>query len=149
MEALSMGRRRRARELALEALYRVEIAEDPPEQVLEDIFTRRVHDEETRNFTTRVVMETWKHLREIDERISYTVENWNISRIAVIDKNVLRAAICELLYFPDVPEKVVIDEAIELAKKYSTADSGRFVNGILDRIAKTTSYREARPLSTS
>lgn len=132
-----MGRRRRAREFALEVLYRIEIAEDELEFVLSDHFTSKSVDEETRAFAESLVRQTITHLEDIDNLISDTAENWDLSRIAIIDKNILRFAIAELFYFPDIPMKVTIDEAIEVAKKYSTPDSGRFVNGILDKIAKS------------
>ena len=132
-----MGRRRRAREFALEVLYRIETAEDELEFVLSDHFTSKSVDEETRAFAESLVRQTITHLEDIDNLISDTAENWDLSRIAIIDKNILRFAIAELLYFPEIPMKVTIDEAIEVAKKYSTPDSGRFVNGILDKIAKS------------
>ena len=132
-----MGRRRRSREFALEVLYRIEIAEDELEFVLSDHFTSKSVDEETRAFAESLVRQTITHLEDIDNLISDTAENWDLSRIAIIDKNILRFAIAELFYFPDIPMKVTIDEAIEVAKKYSTPDSGRFVNGILDKIAKS------------
>lgn len=131
-----MGRRRRAREFALEVLYRIEIAEDELEFVLGDHFATKSIDDETRTFAESLVKQAINHLDDIDKLISDTAKNWDLARIAIIDKNILRFAIAELLYFPDIPMKVTIDEAIEVAKKYSTPDSGRFVNGILDKIAK-------------
>lgn len=132
-----MGKRRRARELAMEALYRIEIAEDSPELVLEDLFSVNPVDEETQGFAQSLVVETVRNQAQIDSLISETAKNWDLERIAIIDKNILRFAIAELLYFPDIPMKVTIDEAIEIAKKFSTPDSSRFVNGILDKIAKS------------
>jgi N utilization substance protein B len=131
-----MGKRRRARELAMEALYRIEVAEDTTDSVLEDLFASKSVDVETEKFARQLVIETVDHKDYIDRLISDTAQNWELDRIAVIDKNILRFAIAELLYFADIPMKVTIDEAIEVAKKYSTPDSGRFVNGILDKIAK-------------
>lgn len=132
-----MGKRRRARELAMEALYRIEIAEDEPEYVLEDLFHANPVDPETKDFAKSLVLETVTNQEKIDQLISETAKNWDLERIAIIDKNILRFAIAELLYFTDIPMKVTIDEAIEIAKKFSTPDSSRFVNGILDRIAKS------------
>lgn len=132
-----MGKRRRAREFALEVLYRIEIAEDELEFVLSNHFASKSVDDETRTFAESLVKEVMNHLGDIDKLISDTAKNWDLVRIAIIDKNILRFAIAELLYFPDIPMKVTIDEAIEVAKKYSTPDSGRFVNGILDKIAKS------------
>lgn len=133
---LEMRKRRKARELALEALYRTEITNDEYESILADIFARTHSLKEIVNFTRELVSRTIKEQKVIDEIISKTVENWEIDRIAVIDKNILRMAICELLYFTDVPFKVSINEAVELAKKYSTSESGRFINGVVDRVAK-------------
>ena len=75
-------------------------------------------------------------MEKIDEEITKHAQHWDISRVALIDKNIMRMAICELLYFPDIPSKVSINEAIELAKKYSTDESAGFVNGILNAIFK-------------
>ena len=142
-----MGKRRRARELAMEALYRIEIAEDTPESVLADLFSANPLDPETEGFARSLVLQTVGNQKKIDHLISETAKNWDLERIAVIDKNILRFAIAELLYFSDIPMKVTIDEAIEIAKKFSTPDSSRFVNGILDRIAKSDPQVSAKARS--
>jgi N utilization substance protein B len=130
-----MGRRRKARELVLQALYAFEISGEGMESVLGDVFERQKPPADIVEFTTALATKTVEHLAEIDEIIVQKVQRWELSRIALVDKNLLRLAICELLYFPDIPQKVSINEAIELAKIYSTAESGRFVNGILDSVA--------------
>jgi len=131
-----VGKRRKARELALEALYQIEITQDNCESVLEDVFSRSPENDEVQEFTRRLVLTAVQHQEEIDSLIAKTAENWDFSRISSVDRNVLRCAVGELLYFSsEIPPKVAINEAIEIAKKYSTADSGRFVNGILDKIA--------------
>ena len=130
-----MGRRRKARELVLQALYAFEISGEGMERVLEDVLERQKPPADITEFTTALVSKTVEHVAEIDEIIAQKVQRWELSRIAVVDKNLLRLAICELLYFDDIPQKVSINEAIELAKIYSTAESGRFVNGILDSVA--------------
>lgn len=135
-----MKRRRKARELALEVLYRVEITSDNPESILSDTFARTRVPKEVRDFTRMLVHWSLKERGVIDEIISSAVENWEFDRIALIDCEILRIAICEFIHFPDIPCKVSINEAIELAKKYSTNDSGRFVNGVLDRVLKTGEY---------
>jgi transcription antitermination factor NusB len=89
---------------------------------------------EVRRFARELVDGCWAHRDELDARIAAVAENWEIRRMAVVDRNVLRLASYELLFVDDVPPKVSINEAIDLAKRYSTADSGGFVNGILDRI---------------
>lgn len=132
-----MTNRRKARELVLEALYRIEIAQQEPEQIFNSIITREKLPETVKEFTKRLLTQTVARLSDIDSIIKEVAENWRLERIAVIDRNILRFAICEILYFDDVPDKVSIDEAIEIAKKFSTDDSGRFVNGILDKVLKS------------
>jgi len=131
-----LKKRRLARELALEALYRIEMTKDKPEIVLNDVCSRTSHPQEVVEFARELVTITITNLLKIDNVISRTADNWSFDRLATLDRNILRAAICEIFYFPEIPFKVSIDEAIELAKKYSTKDSGRFVNGILDKVVK-------------
>lgn len=131
-----MGNRRKARELVLEALYRIEVTQDDPDDVMADIFLRRDFNSEIKEYSSRLFTATTENLKEIDSLIAEYVENWDLSRIAILDKNILRFAICELLFVEGVPVKVVLNEAIEIAKRYSTQDSGRFINGVIDRIAK-------------
>lgn len=128
--------RRKAREITLEALYRIELANDDAEAILKDILNRGKPNLGTRSYAKRLTKETTSHLPEIDKIIKEVAENWEFSRIAIIDKNILRFAICEILHFDDIPPKVSLDEAIEIAKKYSTQNSGRFVNGVLDKVIK-------------
>lgn len=131
-----MGNRRKARELVLEALYRVETTKDDPAEVLKDIFLRKNYNQEVKEYSFQLLKTTTEKLGEIDSLIAEYVENWDLSRMAMLDKNILRFAICELLHMEGVPVKVTLNEAIEIAKKYSTQDSGRFINGVIDRIAK-------------
>lgn len=131
-----MKKRRLARELALEALYRVELTREGADLILADICSREHLPPEVTDFARALVTKTIAELPKIDGVISQTTKNWQIDRLAALDRNILRAAICEILYFPEIPFKVSIDEAIELAKKYSTEESGRFVNGVLDRVVR-------------
>jgi N utilization substance protein B len=130
-----MGKRRKARELALQALYAFEISGDDVSVILDEMPGHEDVTESVFQFAASLSHQTVRHLRQIDDVISRKVQRWELSRIAVVDKTILRLAICELLYFPDIPQKVSINEAIELAKIYSTRESGRFVNGILDSVA--------------
>ncbi len=130
-----MKKRRRAREIALSALYGMETAGENAEKVLADIQREVRTDEETFSYTERLVTAVAEKIPELDRIIGLQCRNWDLKRVAVIDKNILRMAVAEILYFDDIPEKVSIDEAIELAKKYSTDKSGIFVNGILDPLA--------------
>jgi N utilization substance protein B len=130
-----MGKRRKARELVLQALYAFEISGERMEVILANILNRQKLPPDVAEFTALLANRTVEHLQGIDAIIAQKVRRWELSRIAVVDRNILRLAICELLHFADIPQKVSINEAIELAKIYSTAESGRFVNGILDSVA--------------
>jgi transcription antitermination factor NusB len=130
-----MGKRRKARELVLQALYAFELSGEEIGIVLEQLPELEGVSTDVRQFASTLATKTVEHLKRIDEIISRNVQRWELSRIAVVDKNILRLAICELLYFADIPQKVSINEAIELAKIFSTKESGGFVNGILDAVA--------------
>ncbi|HHT9155878.1 MAG TPA: transcription antitermination factor NusB, partial [Candidatus Tripitaka sp. YC43] len=136
-----MRRRTRARELALQALYQIEIQVGgraaPDKEILEDALrfcVERAEDPEVAQFAVQLVEGACKTKTQLDEKITSVVENWELPRMATIDRCILRLSVYELLYRKDIPPKVSINEAIELAKKYSTANSGTFVNGILDRV---------------
>jgi N utilization substance protein B len=132
-----MGRRRKARELALQLLYQLDVqGEGDPQPHLDDFWLRHPVDREAREFAESLVRGTKQHEAEIDEMIARYAENWELDRMAVVDRNILRQAIYELLWAPAVPPKVAINEALEVAKKFSTQESSRFINGILDRIHK-------------
>jgi len=131
-----MGKRRDARELVLRSLYCWEISGKKPEEIFSDLVSQIELDNSSKLFSRELFKKVIEHQKEIDELIKKNVQHWDFSRIAVVDKNILRIGICELLYLDDIPVKVSLDEAIELAKKYSSEDSGSFVNGVLDAIAK-------------
>jgi N utilization substance protein B len=132
----TMGKRRKARELVLKSLYSYEISNIEPDNILADLLSKSTLDPQSRIFASQLYKKVLENLESIDKMIKECVKNWDISRLAILDKNIIRMGICELLFFSDIPQKVSIDEAIELAKKYSAEDSGSFVNGILDHIAK-------------
>jgi len=129
-----MNSRRRARELALHALYAIEMSKNPIEQVREDVIEKENVSAVIRNFAGQLFTSVVQHVEELDEMIRPKAHNWEFHRIAIIDKIILRMAIGEFLYFDDIPPKVSIDEAIEISKIYSTAKSGQFINGILDSV---------------
>lgn len=130
-----MGKRRKARELALQYLYLSEITKD--EKYSDDpILSDNNIDSETKDFAITLIKGVIKNKDSIDKNISRFADNWEIGRMAVVDKNLLRQSIFEILYCNDIPPKVTINEAIEIAKKFSTEESSRFINGILDRIKK-------------
>ncbi|UCD36447.1 MAG: transcription antitermination factor NusB [Nitrospiraceae bacterium] len=133
-------KRRRAREYALQILFQLELSgNELTERVFDEFWEGNEEDREVREFTRQIVTNTLTHLGEIDDMIKKAAEHWSVERMAVIDRNILRAAVFELAYRKDIPSSVVINEAIEIAKKYSTEDSAPFINGILDRIAHSVS----------
>jgi N utilization substance protein B len=131
-----MGKRRRSREFALQALYAYEFGCAPCDQILQYLFDGKNTPLDVKEFCTSLVESVISHIEELDRLISQISENWTIERLALIDKNILRMGMVELLYFQEIPVKVTINEAVEIAKKFSTPDSGRFVNGILDKVVK-------------
>lgn len=133
-----MSVRRKARETALQILYRIDISPGPP---AEDGFDELLPGTEARRYCETLVNGITSRLPEIDATIDRHSENWKVVRMGVIDRNILRIAVFELSYSKDVPYKVVIDEAVELAKRYGSEESGAFINGILDNVRK--SEREA------
>lgn len=127
-------RRRRAREIALQALYAQEMSGNPGEVIVEDLILTRREDDAVKTFAAELFTKSLEHKDEFDDMISKKALNWDFHRIAIIDKLIMRLALCEFLYFEDIPPKVSIDEAIEIAKKYSTEKSGQFINGMLDAL---------------
>ena len=131
-----MGTRRKSRELALQALYQLDVTKQDPSQVLAQFQKPSSPDEEKDEFLEELVLGVLSHLQEIDRLIERFSENWRLDRMSIIDRNILRMAIFELLYCKGIPPKVALNEAIELGKEYGSEDSGSFINGILDRIQK-------------
>ena len=133
-----MRKRTKAREQALKILYAVDITGDDPEKCIDAFWKDNAEpDNQTREFADAVVRGFHKNRELIDKVITEYTTNWQLKRMAVIDRNVLRAATYELLFCDDIPPKVAINEAIDMAKKYGDKDSGKFVNGVLDKISKT------------
>ena len=130
-----VGDRRRGREAALQMLFQLDIAPQDIEPALETFWRDSNATEVVRSFADKIVRGAMEHRTVIDEVLTSTVHHWKLNRIAVVDRNILRMAVCEFLIEPETPPIVVIDEAIEIAKKYGMETSGSFVNGILDRIA--------------
>jgi len=132
----AVRKRTRARELALQFLYQWDQRGQEAIENLLPFIARSEDDPKVRDFARELINGVVANSTEIDDRIVATAENWEIRRMAIVDRNVLRLATYELLYAADIPPKVAINEAIDLAKKFSTAESGAFVNGILDKIRK-------------
>ena len=132
-------RRRKAREHALQILYQLDIKKEKPSaSILKNFWAEYNPDNEVKLFAEEIVKGTFKHLAKINGLIHQCAKNWSLDRMAVVDRNVLRMAVYEILYRLDIPTSVTINEAIEIAKKYGTDESGSFVNGILDSVARMT-----------
>ncbi|HEX8139046.1 MAG TPA: transcription antitermination factor NusB [Pyrinomonadaceae bacterium] len=133
-----MGSRRKARECALQMLFAADISEARADELVR-LYWAELSDEETepaaRDFATRLAVGTLAHLAELDERIKSRAEHWRISRMAVVDRNILRLAVYEFLHEP-TPRTVAINEALEIARRFSTYEATQFINGILDAIKR-------------
>lgn len=129
-----MGKRRLSRELTLKFLYQYELNEGDFDEQMRQFWERVSCDGDVKDFAQELVESTLQHKDEIDAILIKFSEHWALGRMAAIDRNILRLGACELLYHKDIPPKVAIDEAVEIAKKYGGADSPEFINGILDRI---------------
>lgn len=126
-------KRRLVREKVLQYLYAYEMNRDKLNELKKDLF-HEITDDADKLFAENLINKSIIHVNDLDERIMGKVANWEMKRIALIDKILLRIGIVELLHFPDIPPKVSINEVIEIAKIYSTSGSGKFINGILDSI---------------
>jgi N utilization substance protein B len=129
-----MGKRRKAREMALMVLYEVDFRPTDAALVLREFWAEHVVPPEVREFADALANGTLEHLAELDQTIQGNAAHWSLARIAPVERNILRMAAFELCYRHDIPERVAINEAIELAKLYGSEESGAFVNGILDQI---------------
>jgi N utilization substance protein B len=131
--------RRQARECALEVLYRLDLVGDEPEHTIAEILLRKNPSEEAETYLRRLVDSTLGNQQEIDVTLRRHLTRWRLERLTVLDRAILRLAAAEILFFDDVPPKVSINEAVEVAKKYGDDDAGKFVNGVLDGVFQETS----------
>jgi len=131
-----MGKRRKARESTLQILFQLEFNDPQPEKVLNLFWESRRTSKEIKDYSSWLVKGIISHKKKIDNIIQSVSEHWRISRMAVVDRNVLRIAVFELLFEENIASAVIINEAIEIAKKYSSMEAATFVNGILDAIRK-------------
>lgn len=129
-----MGLRRAARECALQMLYEFDVGKQSKNEILSTFWQMNEHPKKVRDFAGQLFEGTLQRLKEIDRIIQQHTKNWRLSRMAVVDRNILRLAVFEFLSGGKTPETVVINEALEIAKKFSTYESAQFVNGILDSI---------------
>jgi len=140
-----MGKRREGREAAVQFLFQDDLNKTDPAamaEVLDEFWKLRESAPRTRQFATKLIRGVLENHDAIDERIKRVTANYELHRIAAVDRNILRVAIYEMLHTSEVPPVVCINEAIEIAKRFGSEDSGRFVNGILDKLKEET----ARPL---
>lgn len=125
-----------SRELALRALFQTDVGRSAVEEVVSSCQAQDHHAPETLEFARELIVGTVEHRERIDRVIEKYARDWTLERMANVDRNILRLASFELLYLPEVPPGASVDEAVELAKRYSTAESGRFVNGILGNLVR-------------
>lgn len=136
-----MGTRRKSREMALQMLFQAEMGKQTPEQVRNSFWNERADvDEETRDFANDLFRiatdETTARTAGIDVLIQKHAQNWRLERMAAVDRNLMRAAVAEMLGYPKTPRPVIINESLEIARKFSSPESVNFINGVLDSIAK-------------
>lgn len=131
-----MRRRTQAREFTLQILYQMDITHDTYDAALNNFWQAHSEQvsEEAKDFSAELVRGVAENLKTIDVKIAQYATNWQLERMAVVDRNILRMSCFELMFRDDIPPKVSINEAVELAKKYSGTDAGKFVNAILDKI---------------
>ncbi len=130
-----MGLRHLGRELALKALYRIDICGGASNEDLVLFFESFPAEESARKFAVELMEGVRREQVSLDKHLADALEHWSVKRLSRVDHNVLRIALYELLFMSDIPARVTMDEAIELAKRYGDIESGRFVNGVLDEIA--------------
>jgi len=136
-----MGRRRKARECALQVLYELEFQKEGVDEVLKDYWSRRQEPKEIKEYCDWLVRGVWNERAKLDASIQEVSEHWRLTRMAVVDRNILRLAAFELEAEPHLEPAIIINEAIEIAKKFSGEEAAHFVNGLLDALRKKGSER--------
>lgn len=131
-----MGIRRKGREAAFQLIYQVDLSESPLDNSVDDFWVQMGVNHAARDFAIQLVDGVTQNLEKIDSIISLHSHHWKMHRMNSVDRSVLRVGVFELIFCPDTPIKVIINEAIEIGKKYGTEESGSFINGILDKISK-------------
>ncbi len=137
-----MTQRRLARESAVEVLYRLDLVADEPEAVIQEICVRKNPSEEAESYLRRLVRTVENHRNEIDRVLKKHLKRWRLERLTFIDRAILRMGCAEILFFDDVPPKVAINEAVDIAKKFGDDNAGKFVNGVLDGVFKDCFNRQ-------
>lgn len=137
-----MGTRRKSRELALQMLFQADVGEQAGDEVRKSFWQGRGEvSNEVQGFANDIFRVAQDRAEEINQLIQSHAENWRVDRMAAVDRNVLRAAVAEFLGFPKTPRAVVINEAIEIARKFSSPESAQFINGVLDSVGKEIESR--------
>jgi len=142
-----LARRRKSRESALQVLYQLNITKQDATTALKRFQEHFLPPGEADDFLKRLVLGVLEHFPQLDRLIEQYSENWRLDRINMIDRNILRMALFELLYCEEIPPKVTINEAIDLGKRFGSEDSGSFINGILDRIQNEAVKKPIEPKS--
>jgi N utilization substance protein B len=140
-----MGQRRKARECALQILFQLEFNAADPRSLVKVYWEHQRASREVREYGTWIVERILEHGETIDRTIQAASKNWRLARMAVVDRNILRIAVGELLYAPSLVPAIVMDEAIEIAKRYSGEESAVFVNGVLDAVVRHLAGKAAAP----
>lgn len=143
-----MGKRRSSRELALKFLYQFELSGGDLDEQIKLFLERNSSQEDVANFMKGLVVSLIDKMEEIDEIIQKFSDHWILERMTVIDRNILRMGVCELLFNFSTPPKVVINEAIDIAKKYGNEDSPEFINGILDKVYNEIGQKGPLPFTS-
>jgi N utilization substance protein B len=138
-----MGLRRLARECALQMLYEFDVGKHDSEEIVRSFWEMNEHPRKVRDFANQLFQGSLSRINEIDRTIQQHTKNWRLSRMAAVDRNILRLAVFEFLSDSKTPGTVVINEALEIAKKYSTHESAQFVNGILDSIKNDLKQKDS------
>ena len=136
--------RRRGREFAMQLLYSVEVGKEAFAEAIKALSNDPDLPEDARDYGVKLARKVLENQDDLEARLKAAAANWDLERIAIVDKLIIHCAAAELMFFPDVPLKVAINEAVDIAKKFSTGESSRFVNGVLDGIAKTLHIPDQR-----
>ncbi len=138
-----MGTRRKSRELTLQMLFQSEMGKQTPDEVRRTFWSQRADvEQETRGFADDLFRMATERTAEIDTLIQKHAEHWRLERMAAVDRNILRAAVAELIAYPETPKPVVINEALEIARKFSSPESVHFINGVLDSAAQNLELKK-------
>ncbi len=139
------GTRRKSRELALQMLFQLEMGKQNPDEVRRTFWSERKDlDEKVRGFADDLFRTASERAEEVDQLIEHNAEHWRMDRMAAVDRNLLRTGVAELLGFPGTPAPVVINEALEIARRFSTPESVQFINGVLDSVARELSEAHSK-----